>query len=123
MKGNIGMGLGEIRETRLLEFILHTNRNLLLILAVVFSACIFAVTADALVIREREGKATGVMSGVVAGVMIVLVFTLACVHAWMVYRYSTLIGHSNDAWFLIPVGVVLVAWIPLITYLIILYTR
>ena len=106
-----------------LNYMLDANRNLLLSLAVVFSAEIFAAAADGLDFRNRPGESvTGVLSGIVVGIMSIFILVVALVHAFMVYQYGKLVGSRSIAWFLIPVGVVFVGWIPMIAYLILLYT-
>lgn len=106
-----------------LKFMLDTNRNLLLTATASFSAMVFAAAADALNFRNQPNvTVNGVMSSVTSGVMFVFVATIAAIHAYMVYRHAKVIRTISHIWFLIPIGIVLVVYIPIIVYLILLYT-
>jgi len=105
-----------------LNFMLDANRNLLLGLASSFSLMIFAAAADALDFRDKPTQpVTGILSGISGGVGLLIIFVVCVVHAYMVYEHSILTRSLSTYWFLLPILMLFAGWVPIISYLIILY--
>ena len=99
---------------------LDVNRNLLIILLVTFAGGTYAVSADGLVSKGDSGTG-GIVSGITVVMMLVMDFVLVGVHIWMVYIYGKLNREPRTVWYVIPVGIFVVAWSSMIAYLVLLY--
>jgi len=115
-KGHPHVGMNKLEFH---NFLLNTNRNLLITLAATFSLMIFATTADGL--NDKAGK-PGYISVVnsVIGLLIMLVSSI--VHGVMVYQHANVILMVNWWWFALPGLVFLAGWVSIIMYLIAIFT-
>jgi len=104
------------RKSQALDFVLNANRNLMLVMAVVFCMCNFAINAD----NVLKGSS---ISAICIGLGITLILLTSIIHATMVYKYDEMVvpGEPQYWWYLIPFSTVIIVTVPLVVYLFLLY--
>ena len=114
----------EERQSQALDFVLHTNRNLLLGLVVTFGMCIFAINADTVLKRSDPGtRVSGTLSAVCAGLGMALMVISVTTHSYMVYKNDEMIvpGITRYWWYFIPLSALFTGVVPLVIYLSLLF--